>query len=755
MESTPSFVKTPRVKARLSDVVSTWITYRQKGVQNLVIQSLSILLSVTILFLLSQVYYIFLPCLKALLWALLCGSALYPFKIWLAKLLSEWLDQLDRTNRSLCLGCLMLPMQLTWMLYNCFIELMSSNLVLFVVFHFRYQIVCHVRRLSSKLLPMVIKDGHLAAIVIALVVIIVHFVISMSLAPEHRKLSRSMPSVLLMACVYALHYHMGIFGQLTLLLIVCMFVVGFIATIYNIVHGSTEPPPFDGLVNVFRENVRTKVENYVTWIRDKYQQSTDHIDGRDMNIGQLFITRLFTVSAFAIAEHMNVSNLLLAIVLVHLILQRMLAMLISDQLSTCIEFGKRWLELVMEKTANKFKDDILFRMLAYFFRQGDRLIKVGLRNSLDLLTSISLFVIVGLMVTFSTVFVSIKIYGECYQTIYLLQNELKTIEFIQESINITIKQISEPHYVDNLINDRLNLQDDEKIFINKMLAEFRHNILPWLNNSSNDHQSIPLTSESSDRLEWLSLNQWPKLWRLVDYKNFSQLIELLRTQASSYLPMVKSIVSVSYAFVFVILDSSTMLIIFLLALFYLLSSSQNKYKPIELMDHMAASLVTSNQEENKFSHYVEQVVNSIFAATIKISAFYGVYTWLLHSLFSIGICYIPAVIAAILAAVPLLNAYWASLPACLYLYYFEGNLALVKSLSMFGLAMLPSFMVDSSIYSDIGKGGHPYLTGLAITCGVVYYGVEGALFGPLWLCLLFIIMNMCTEMDGNIISITP
>lgn len=118
---------------------------------------------------------------------------------------------------------------------------------------------------------------------------------------------------------------------------------------------------------------------------------------------------------------------------------------------------------------------------------------------------------------------------------------------------------------------------------------------------------------------------------------------------------------------------------------------------------MVASLVATNQEENRFSHHVEQVVNSIFAATIKISAFYGVYTWLLHSLFAIRICYIPAFIAAILAAVPLLNAYWASLPACLYLYFFDGNLSLVKSLSMFGLAMLPSFMVDSSIYSDIGK----------------------------------------------------
>ncbi|OTF80765.1 hypothetical protein BLA29_003413, partial [Euroglyphus maynei] len=413
MDSTPTFAK-----KRLSDMVYTWITYRQKGVQTL-----------------------------ALLWALLCGSALYPFKIWLAKLLREWLDQLDRTNRSLCFGCLMLPMQLTLLLYHRFIELMSNNLVLFVLFHFRYQIVHQVRLLIARLLPMMLSlpmasNGQIAAIILAIVVIIIHAVIAMCSAPEHRSLLRSMPSAVLITFIYLLHYHLGIFGQLTLLFIVSMFTIGLIATGYNIIHGSAMEQPLDGIVELFRDNVRSKVEKSVTWIRNKYLQSTDHIDGDKRNVGQLFIIRLFTISAFTVAEHMNASNLVLAIVLVHLVLQRMLALLVSDQISIRIE---QWLKSTMDAMADKFRSDVLFRMLAHFFTQGDRLIKVGLSNSLDLLTSISLFMIVGLMVTFSTVFVSIK---------------------------------------------------------------------------------------------------------------------LVRTQASSYLPMVKSIVSVSYAFVFVILDSSTMLMSF-------------------------------------------------------------------------------------------------------------------------------------------------------------------------------------------------
>lgn len=181
------------------------------------------------------------------------------------------------------------------------------------------------------------------------------------------------------------------------------------------------------------------------------------------------------------------------------------------------------------------------------------------------------------------------------------------------------------------------------------------------------------------------------------------------------------------------------------------------------MDTLTNSLV-ANPEQNQLSRNVEEVVNSIFAATIKISAFYGIYTWLVHSLFNIQIACIPSgkfrairwllfdrffflpVIAAILAAVPVLNAYWASLPGCIYLYYFDPSLPVLKAISMFVIAITPSFIVDSSIYSDIKRAGHPYLTGLAITCGVVYYGVEGALFGPLWLCFLVIILNVCTSL---------
>jgi hypothetical protein len=77
----------------------------------------------------------------------------------------------------------------------------------------------------------------------------------------------------------------------------------------------------------------------------------------------------------------------------------------------------------------------------------------------------------------------------------------------------------------------------------------------------------------------------------------------------------------------------------------LLSASGEYYKPVELVNRIFPSEETqdkSSSSSSKFGRAVEEAINGVFAASLKISAFYGLYTWLIHTLFDVNIIYIPS-----------------------------------------------------------------------------------------------------------------
>lgn len=75
---------------------------------------------------------------------------------------------------------------------------------------------------------------------------------------------------------------------------------------------------------------------------------------------------------------------------------------------------------------------------------------------------------------------------------------------------------------------------------------------------------------------------------------------------------------------------------FLTTLFYLLSSSGNLYKPVDLITNF------SPYNGNRFGVALEGAVNGVFKASFKMALFYGLWTWFIHNLFGVKIVYLSS-----------------------------------------------------------------------------------------------------------------
>ncbi|KAL8603222.1 hypothetical protein ACOMHN_025237 [Nucella lapillus] len=151
-------------------------------------------------------------------------------------------------------------------------------------------------------------------------------------------------------------------------------------------------------------------------------------------------------------------------------------------------------------------------------------------------------------------------------------------------------------------------------------------------------------------------------------------------------------------------------IIFLTTLFYLLAFSGSQYKPVEFFTAMSPSLgsggATSASSSSspsttgsRFGQAVEQAISGVFMASLKMSAFYGLWTWLIHLVFGLDIVFIPSALAAVFAAIPFVGAYWACIPGVVDLWLVQGQS--LGAVGFFLAHMIPAYIVDTAIYSEI------------------------------------------------------
>lgn len=208
-------------------------------------------------------------------------------------------------------------------------------------------------------------------------------------------------------------------------------------------------------------------------------------------------------------------------------------------------------------------------------------------------------------------------------------------------------------------------------------------------------------------------------WNLITSKenfNYQYLMELIKENigilmslSDSFYLIIKSNINILFTIVkvllsllfqsgFALFNFFISFIVYMTALFYLLSSSGNRYKPLKWL-HEITFFKGSNNKSDLLSKAIEESISGVFMASLKMAVFYGLYTWLIHHLFDLKIAYIPAILASIFAFLPILSTYYVAFFGVLELWL-HLNQPLYAFLFLLCL-VLPTYIVDMAIYSDI------------------------------------------------------
>lgn len=91
--------------------------------------------------------------------------------------------------------------------------------------------------------------------------------------------------------------------------------------------------------------------------------------------------------------------------------------------------------------------------------------------------------------------------------------------------------------------------------------------------------------------------------------------------------------------------------------------------------------------------------SGVFLLTAKMSIFYGLYTYFTHSLFTLNVIFVPSMLAAILAAIPIFPPYTVSLFGIVELWLVRGEPIAAVFFAFASIA--PLFFADPTFYREL------------------------------------------------------
>uniref|UniRef100_A0A182W0K9 Transmembrane protein 245 n=1 Tax=Anopheles minimus TaxID=112268 RepID=A0A182W0K9_9DIPT len=788
-------------KRSIDGLFNVWLNLRNQGHEKPLRNALYNVLVVGVIAVVIGVTLVLAPFFKPLLWAFLFGAVLFPAKKHLSASLKRWIERIEKDDKYLLLGVLSAPVcwvdslgefLTSWLKDHLRIitglvgSLVTLRFILWLtpseVFFSIWNFIVWIHSLFRSLL------GSLSLQMV--VVILVVYVVSVYFlwTPDH-----SMPFLVIGQFLWMVivGYGSSFLGALQVPVFLGLLMYGLIGLIYNLQKDernvrfidkwhslldvtsyrledsiiATSPVPLEGSrIEEMKAKLRLDVSTtpqLSSTMNDPSGHGTTYPPSMLSNVESLESDTYFRLLFYACGATlvwMHTWLLFLGCIPIFLHIVRRVAEFLGIIAYVSQHAHHNWQAL--KQWLFPRHAALLPLCLPGILRLNTNIHRYAcakLRSYIDDITSIVMIGFLIVLVMLISVFAFAQIYSEAIAVAQLGSNLVnrtlihrpELIEMLpidmqsMDNIIDNAYKYGRSHieqYVDGIFNDT----DPTQAIKLKMqiLSVWDRLIQSWMDRSNGDGMVGPRVPAQAIRMtiDEIFINPITKAGLIGFIKsNFGMLWEvadslwmLLRTNLTLLLSAVGTLVSAILGGGHAVLKFLFHTIIFFTTLFYLLQSSQDRYAP--------TAISINNSWGPRIIQALEDSISSVVVATLKLALFHGLFTWLTHTVFGAHIVYLPAVLASVLAAAPFLETYWCSAPAFLDLWLSQDRFWLGITLVLIHFIVPSNF--NPIIHSEIKGGGHPYLTGLSIAGGMYLFGLEGALLGPLLLCLLVVLFEV-------------